>query len=1321
MLVRIAADTAGLRSEMQSAQNAVGSAVTGIKNTVMGLVGAFGGIALADKFIEVADAVTLMDARLKLAVGAGADLAKAQQDIYDISQRAGVGLQETTALYTKLYDPVKRLGGGIKENTAIVEAFSASLKVGGASTQEAAAATMQFAQAMGSGKLQGDEFRSIAEASPRFMKALADGMGVPIEQLKKLGSEGKLTADIVGNALMKSLGQLKSEMGSIPDTFGAAAQRFTNDVVLAVGELNKAAGATLGLAGAVEEARKLIPAVKDELAGAFQAVSEWIERNREGLGQAWEVTKSFLADAWEVAKAFGRVAGAVSEWLVQSGTLKTVLEVLRLLVAGFVDGVDIVAAAFAKAGAYLLDFVGIFSDSAKSAAEAAHAAADATFKRFGEGKTAVGALNEEMARNATRTAQAKDALASHGLTAAENSNEMARLTGRTGSQSEALVTLKNKNAEATEEQKKAADALKKAQEAADAYNASLSQQIGTLQKQITLGRELTEVEKEQDKLTEQLRSGKVMMTAAEEAGARAKVEYVAQLKTQIEQTKLYEKSVRDAEEEVYKARVKAGEEAYKQADAISSLLDKAKEENETIGKTKAQLDALENARLLQQRTILAEKVALDELLDYCNAETEARKEQFAALDQYIDARERNAALKTVTAIEEETAKIKEQNDAYGKTTQQLEQLETARLVNLRTMHLESAAAMELTGASLVEVAAHEKIAAALKNLIEEREKGTHIKAAVEAADEWKKTADSINNGLTDALMRGFESGKDFFQTFKDTLVNAFKTLVLQPTIKMIMAPVSGALGSLFSGNAMAGTGGGSIGGVLSSLGNLFNGTTINNSIGGAFNSFATSNLGSKLGLSAPIDYGTGFASNVASPMSNMIGSGLGMLGNGMAGFGISSALSGGYSLGGKNLVNGIAGIASAIPGIGPIAGVVGGLINRAFGLKAKELKDAGIEGTITGGDATGQRYQDWFQKGGWFRKNKSGTDRSELGDDLSAALDLGASGILNQTKAWAAALKLPADTLAQVTLDFKTKLTGNAEEDKAAIELVFQGYQNKLTEQFDAVLEPFQQAGETIADTMGRLVALAEVTESLNSLGGIFSTIATSSIEARENIIALAGGIENLMAISGQFVADYYTAQEQIGLTAKGLKEQLEAAGVTAAGDLSNKEEFRKLVESVDVSTTQGQELVVTLLQLAPEFARLTEALKTADIEGSLAELADKAPNTAVLDSLLPEAQSTTAAIGDVAEQIKAGNDTLAKIEKAISDGNVSIATGLAALAVATQNVANLQAQVAANTAATAAATTSAATGAALNNSSPTYTADVGANSFTFSASRETD
>lgn len=1222
MLVRIAADTAQMRSEMQSAQNAVGSAVGSIKNTVMGLVGTIGSIALAQKFIEVADAVTLMDARLKLAVGGGKDFAKAQQDIYNISQEAGVGLEETASLYTKLYEPVKRLGGGIKENTAIVQAFSASLKVGGASTQEAAAATMQFAQAMGSGKLQGDEFRSIAEASPRFMKALADGMGVPIEQLKKLGSEGKLTADVVGNALMKSLGQLKSEMGSIPDTFGAAAQRFKNDVTKAIGELNTAAGTTLGLAGAVEEARKLIPAVKDELAGAFKAVSDWIDRNREGLGESWDTTKSLLGDVWEVVKAFGRVVGFVAELLVQSGTLKTVIESLRLIVAGLGDGVEFVAAVFTKAGALLLDFVGLFSDSAKSAAQAAHAAADATFKKFGEGKTRVMELNNELANNAAKTAQAKDALAAHGLTAAENSSEMSRLRGRTAAQSGALATLKNANAEATEEQKKAAEALKKATEAGKAYGENLSQQIGSLQKQITLGRELTEAEKEHDKLTEQLRTGKVKLTEADEAGTRAKIDLIGQLKEEIAQKKELEKTM---------AAVAAASTKYEQAlfdetDQMRKANVELREQNEKAGLNTQQLAAREAALLRQQ----------------------AEEKEWSAT-MYEEGSGSNWSLK-----------------------------EQARLLRER--------------ADMVE-------------------QGAIVKEAKAAAEEWAKTTKSIEDGLTNAIMNGLESGKGLMDSLKDYFKNAFKDFVATFIVRPIMAPIAGAMNSIFSGNAMAGTGAGSGGSIMSSIGNFLNGNTINNALGGQV-AFGAEGLGNWL-----VNNTSGSLNSLGGSLmgnAGTIGNIAGMAGNAFAGYGIGKALStgisGGYSVGkGYNTFQDIGmAVGSAIGGpvMGAIIGAATGLVNRAFGRKAKEMKDYGLEGSITGGDATGRTYQDWFQKGGWFRSNKSGTDYSAMSDDMAAAIDLGAKGVLEQTKAWASALNLPAESLAKVTANFKVKLTQDEKANQDAINLIFEGYSNALTKQFEAVLTPFQKAGEKLSETMARLTALKAFSESINEFGGIFSRVAGASLAARENIIALAGGIDQLMAKAGQFVKDYYTTGEQAGLQARDTLALFESLGISGAG-ITNREDFRKLVESIDVSTEAGQKQLVALLDIAPTFAALADYIK--DQKTTLEDVAKQAPAVAVLDRMLPEQMSTTDAVTDVAERIKEGNAVLASIESAIKSGNTSIATGLAALAAATQTVADLQARVAANTAATARAVANANADAALASSAPSFTYDIGA------------
>jgi tape measure domain-containing protein len=244
-------DTAQMREQMQQVSVSTNNLASSMESMVGGVKGLLGGLsvlAIVKEFVTLADQMALTQARLKNTTTTAAEFAEVQKSVYEIAQRNNIGLQEASQLYTKLSDPVKRLGGGVVETTAIVDAFAMSLRVGGANTQEASAATLQFAQAMASGKLQGDEFRSLAEASPRFMKAIAEGANLPIEQLKKMGSEGKLSAELVGNALMASAEKLRAESATLPDTVGGAFQRVKNDILLAVEQLDKAGGTTNALA-----------------------------------------------------------------------------------------------------------------------------------------------------------------------------------------------------------------------------------------------------------------------------------------------------------------------------------------------------------------------------------------------------------------------------------------------------------------------------------------------------------------------------------------------------------------------------------------------------------------------------------------------------------------------------------------------------------------------------------------------------------------------------------------------------------------------------------------------------------------------------------------------------------------------------------------------------------------------------------------------------------------------------------------------------------------------------------------------------------------
>jgi hypothetical protein len=121
----------------------------------------------------------------------------------------------------------------------------------------------------------------------------------------------------------------------------------------------------------------------------------------------------------------------------------------------------------------------------------------------------------------------------------------------------------------------------------------------------------------------------------------------------------------------------------------------------------------------------------------------------------------------------------------------------------------------------------------------------------ERGREAKRLAESLESSLTDAILRGFESGKGFGENFKDTLVNMFKTMVLKPTISAIVSPVAGAVGAAFSGGAMAGDGaaGGSSGGFG---GMLSTGKSLLEGISNGFDSLNASFVGSIEGLSGDL-------------------------------------------------------------------------------------------------------------------------------------------------------------------------------------------------------------------------------------------------------------------------------------------------------------------------------------------------------------------------------------------------------------------------------------------------------------------------------------
>ena len=636
-------------------------------------------------------------------------------------------------------------------------------------------------------------------------------------------------------------------------------------------------------------------------------------------------------------------------------------------------------------------------------------------------------------------------------------------------------------------------------------------------------------------------------------------------------------------------------------DAYQRMIDVREEEQAVLLETQAiraldrNLDAKEYEALMAQAAAIRQRIVLRRDLADANVQA-ADREIMARRAGLVDQDEAGRL------IDDQISKADALIAGIDGQTRALTMSNTEREISIALLELER------TGLDKNSDAYRER-AQAIREAITSRET---VREGIEQArrfeQEWARTADQIGQSLSDALMQGGKSAAEY-------LKGLFRATVLRPIIQAIVNPFTSAIGgALGMGNAMAGTGAaGALGGAGSGFGSLLSAgaSLLNGTTGSMLGlNLVNSSLGQSLGLSSLQNIG---GNMIAGPtgLGSMVGSGLGMAGNGFMGYGISKALSGGYSAGGA--VNTIAGIASMIPGIGPIAGVVGGLVNRAFGMKAKEMRDRGIEGSLMGGAATGQQYQDWFQKGGWFRRNRSGTNYSALGDDMSAALGAGSQAMFQQTQAFAQVLSLPAAALANITTQFKTKLTGDAAQDQAAITALFERYGNDLASAYRDQLAPFQKAGETINATLQRMSGLQQFSNTINDFGGIFSRVASLSVDAKEQLLGFAGGIEALLSKTQNFVANYYEETEKLGLTARAVQQQLGTLGITS--ELYTRADFRRLVESTDVSNEQGRQRLSQLLDIAAAFAPVGQFLEAQG--GSLSLLANTAPASGTVSNIL--------------------------------------------------------------------------------------------------------
>lgn len=327
-------------AEVKAGVSAFGEQVNRAKTQLLAFVSINWAVGKIQEIVQVADAWNMMAARLKLATAGQREYSVAQQELFAIAQRIGVPIQETATLYGKLQQAVRMLGGEQQDALTITESISQALRLSGASAAEAQSSLLQFGQALASGVLRGEEFNSVVENSPRLAQALADGLNVPIGRLRKMAEEGRLTADVVVNALLGQKDKLAAEYAQLPATVSQAFTRISNAFGQWVTRLDESTGLTKKLAEAMTF-----------LANNLDTVMQWLQRIAEvGLAVLAYRLIPALITAWQTAGAAAVAAASatsaawatanlsISAAVTSVGLLKTAFSVLGAFLVGWEIG-----------------------------------------------------------------------------------------------------------------------------------------------------------------------------------------------------------------------------------------------------------------------------------------------------------------------------------------------------------------------------------------------------------------------------------------------------------------------------------------------------------------------------------------------------------------------------------------------------------------------------------------------------------------------------------------------------------------------------------------------------------------------------------------------------------------------------------------------------------------------------------------------------------------------------------------------------------------------------------------------------------------------
>ena len=351
-----------LNSELEQTDGKASAAAGGLGKIGSVLAG-FASLSFAKSMLDTADAMQSINAQVRQVVSSESEYLAVQRQLLDVANNTRASLESTANLYVSTSRALKDYGYTQQEILTFTEATNNAMAIGGVQAQQQAAALMQLSQALGSGVLQGDEFKSIAEAAPILLDTVAEYMGKSRAEIKKLGSEGQLTADVIFKAISGASEKFGEQAAKMPMTMGQALTVFSNNWQSMVSKLLNDSGAMSGIAAIIKLIADNLNLVVPIVAGFAVAVAA-------AVAPTLALNVALLANPFGiVAVAIGAVIGLISQFGDEidvfgggwSNLLDVIQAVWQVITETIGEAVDTVKSWFGELTAWVDESVGGWS------------------------------------------------------------------------------------------------------------------------------------------------------------------------------------------------------------------------------------------------------------------------------------------------------------------------------------------------------------------------------------------------------------------------------------------------------------------------------------------------------------------------------------------------------------------------------------------------------------------------------------------------------------------------------------------------------------------------------------------------------------------------------------------------------------------------------------------------------------------------------------------------------------------------------------------------------------------------------------------------